>query len=69
VLLAVIVGGVAAWGLFHALGALLGGSATFGDAKYRTDWRRAAVIVASFTVFLGGWALLLRHRANRRSPD
>jgi ABC-type antimicrobial peptide transport system permease subunit len=65
VLVAVIVGCVAAWGLFHALGALLGGSSAFGDAKYRPDWRRAAVIVASFAAFLGGWILLLRYRANR----
>jgi ABC-type antimicrobial peptide transport system permease subunit len=64
-LVAVIVGGVAAWGLFHALGALLGGSSAFGDAKYPPDWRRAAVIIASFTVFLGGWLLLLRYRIKR----
>ena len=67
ILLATIIAAVAAWGLFHAVGALLGGSTTFGPAKYPVDWRRAAVVTASFAIFLGGWILLLRYRKNQNS--
>jgi hypothetical protein len=67
-LLATIITAVAAWGLFHAVGALLGGSTTFGPAKYPLDWRRAAVVVASFAIFLGGWILLLRNRPKPNPP-
>jgi hypothetical protein len=69
ILVATIMAAVAAWGLFHAIGAMRGGSSVFGDDKYPTDWRRAAVIVASFAIFLGGWALLLRHRTKPPPPN
>ena len=57
-LVGLIMAGLAAWGLFHAVGA------------YRYDSRRGVVVLVSFAVFLGFWLAMLawRKRSSREEP-
>ena len=58
-LLATVVIGLAAWGLFHTVGAYQG--AEPDDA----DIRRSLVVAASFALFMGFWGLMLWLRSAR----
>ena len=62
-----IMAGVAMWGLFHAIGALWGGSDEFGLARYPRDLRRGLILLACVAAFLGWWLLLMRHHTRRKS--
>lgn len=55
-MLVAITAGLVAWGILHAIGASSHGRSAWGGL----------VVIACFTVFLGGWWLLLAARARRR---
>jgi cytochrome c biogenesis factor len=57
-LVGLIMAGLAAWGLFHAVGA------------YRYDSLRGLVVLAFFAVFIGFWLVMLawRKRSSREDP-
>jgi hypothetical protein len=50
---------VAAWGVFHAVGAY----------QLNFDIRRPLVVLAAFAFFLGGWLALLAYRRWHISND
>lgn len=49
----IIMAGVLAWGIFHAVGAYL----------YNHYWARPAMVLFCVATFLGWWAWLLRRRS------
>jgi hypothetical protein len=53
-LIGLIVGGLVAWGLYHAVG-------VFTESP-DGDLRRPLIVLASFAAFLGSWLLLLARR-------
>ena len=58
-ILTTVVTGLAAWGLFHTVGAYQG--AEPGDV----DIRRSLVVAVSFALFMGFWGLMLWLRSAR----
>ena len=48
---AVIIAGLLAWAIFHAVGAYL----------FNYNPWRGVVVLACFAIFIGGWMLLLRN--------
>ena len=63
-LIVLLAAALAAWGLYHAIGAFL----------FNHDVRRGLVVFACMAAFLGWWLLLVRYRAKRnngpaRGPD
>ena len=57
--LALIMAGVAGWGIYHVIGAIRSGqSLTMGLTK-------ALIISVSVAIFLGGWGLALYTRSRR----
>lgn len=63
---AIIMLGVAAWGLFHAVGAYFGG---FNDLPLRHDLRRTAIVLACFAAFLAFWGAMLYSRKRRLARE
>ena len=55
-LIVLLAAALAAWGLYHAIGAFL----------FNHDVRRGLIVLACMAAFLGWWLLLLRFRAKRR---
>jgi len=58
-LLATVVIGLAAWGIFHTVGAYQ------GIEPEDVDIRRSLVVAASFSLFMGFWGLMLWLRSAR----
>jgi hypothetical protein len=56
-LIVVLAAALAAWGLYHAIGAFL----------FNHDVRRGLVVFACMAAFLGWWMLLMRYRAKKKS--
>jgi hypothetical protein len=57
--IALLVVGLAGWGLYHAVGAFL----------FNHDVRRGLVVLACMSAFLVWWLLLLRLRSKRRQRE
>jgi hypothetical protein len=55
-LIVLLLTALAAWGLYHAVGAFL----------FNHDVRRGLVVFVCMAAFLGWWLLLLRGRARKR---
>ena len=62
-LIVLIILGVLAWGVFHAVGSYYGG------AQLAPSLRRAAVVLGFTVAFLGFWLLMLRNRTTRLRDD
>ena len=62
-LLATVVIGLAAWGVFHTVGAYQ------GVEPDDVDIRRSLVVATSFTLFMGFWGLMLRLRSARLQQE
>ncbi|MEX1039883.1 MAG: hypothetical protein WDZ51_04595 [Pirellulaceae bacterium] len=59
-----LIGGLALWGLYLAVGSFLGQTFETGERQY--DFRRGAIVLGCMAAFLGAWArLLLRPRRAR----
>jgi hypothetical protein len=56
-LIVLLAAALAAWGLYHAVGAFL----------FNHDVRRGLVVFACMGAFLGWWLLLVRYRAKRNN--
>jgi hypothetical protein len=51
-----VVAALAAWGLYHAFGAI----------RFNHDVRRGMMVFACMAAFLGIWLMLLKHKKNRQ---
>lgn len=52
-----LIGGLAAWGIYLAIGSFLGQTFETGERQY--DFRRGAIVLGCMGAFLGVWAILL----------
>jgi hypothetical protein len=62
-LLVVLTLALAAWGIYHAVGAYFGG---FGEENLAHDFRRSLVVLACMGGFLGIWWCLVLTRKPRK---
>jgi hypothetical protein len=62
--LVVLTVALAAWGIYHAIGAYFGG---FGEENLRYDFRRSLVVLGCMGAFLGFWWFLVLTRKIRKN--